>query len=359
MTEEEVKLATCQVFAVGKSGTGWIVSPEHILTAYHCVDVSEEPEASDFITVRFGVGASATDHEATIVAYDADLDVCLLKMPLRYSCRPIPLELNRPQPGTQWYAFGYPTVKLELGHVLHGVVQQALTEQALGVDLDLSVQAGSELSSYSGLSGSALMVGPRCYGMLRVSVDRSLGAISFAELAPFLRSNGVVGEITHEPAEETSVVLRPDFDELLESRVTSLGAGYVLLDGAHGIGKSTFCRNFTPHGATVEVIGAYAFSGGTRGSTPALQAQPEIFVGWLESMWSSEVTGRPARLTERSYSQLIQSTASILQAFANRSMNAGKVGVLFIDGINEAAGVNGDALRRFVDLLPHVATGAS
>ncbi len=354
MTEEEVKLATCQVFAVGKSGTGWIVSPEHILTAYHCVDASEEPEASDFITVRFGVGASATDHEATIVAYDADLDVCLLKMPLRSSCRPIPLELNRPQPGTQWYAFGYPTVKLELGHVLHGVVQQTLTEQALGVDLDLSVQAGSELSSYSGLSGSALMVGPRCYGMLRVSVDRSLGAISFAELAPFLRSNGVVGEIPHGPAEETSVVLRPDFDELLESRVTSLGAGYVLLDGAHGIGKSTFCRNFTPHGATVEVIGAYAFSGGTRGSTPALQAQPEIFVGWLESMWSSEVTGRPARLTERSYSQLIQSTASILQAFANRSMNAGKVGVLFIDGINEAAGVNGDALRRFVDLLPQV-----
>ncbi|MEB0151311.1 hypothetical protein QN398_27940, partial [Pseudomonas sp. CCC2.2] len=28
--------------------------------------------------------------------------------------------------------------------------------------------------------------------------------------------------------------------------------------------------------------------------------------------------------------------------------------VLFIDGINEATGVSGDALRRFVDLLPPV-----
>ena len=354
MTEEEVKLATCQILATGESGTGWLVSPEHILTAYHCVDFCEEPVVGDMVRVRFGAGASAFDHEAIISALDPDLDICLLKLSVAALCRPIPIELHRPQPGARCYAFGYPGVKLELGHILHGILQQVFSERVLGIDLDVSVQTGSELSDYSGMSGAALMVGSRCCGLLRVSVDRSLGAVSFVNLAEFLRSHGVITEPASDSVDDVHAAQRPDFDELLESRVLAMGTGYLLLDGAHGIGKSTYCRNFTPRNATVDVIGVYALSDRSRGWTPALQSQPEIFVGWLESLWSSRVTGRPARLAERPYSQLIQSTASILQAFADRSAESGNVSVLFIDGINEATGVSGDALRRFVDLLPPV-----
>ena len=99
MTEEEVKLATCQILATGESGTGWLVSPEHILTAYHCVDFCEEPVVGDMVRVRFGAGASAFDHEAIISALDPDLDICLLKLSVAALCRPIPIELHRPQPG--------------------------------------------------------------------------------------------------------------------------------------------------------------------------------------------------------------------------------------------------------------------
>lgn len=356
MTEEEVKLATCQVLAAGEAGTGWLISPDRVLTAYHCVDVEGETEDDKVITVRFGVGDSVTEQRVSIVSFDEDHDVCLLKLESPSAFLPIPIELGQPQLGVSWYAFGYPVAKLELGSVLQGVVQQTLAEKVLGVDLDLSVNADNALSDYSGLSGSAMMVGPRCQGMLRVNVHRSLGAVSFAELEAFLRANDLVPDDVPQ-SEEPYIALRPAFNELLETRVTSQGRGYVLLEGAHGIGKSTYCRNFTPDTDSVVVLGVYAFSDGSRGSTPAHQAQPEVFVGWLESLWSLQATGKPARLTERSYAQLIQSTSDIFQAFASRCESAGKVGVLFIDGINEAAGVSGDGLQRFLELLPQSLPG--
>ena len=37
MIEEEVKLATCQVLSSGESGSGWLVSADSVLTAYHCL----------------------------------------------------------------------------------------------------------------------------------------------------------------------------------------------------------------------------------------------------------------------------------------------------------------------------------
>lgn len=350
MIEEEVKQATCRVFAKGESATGWLVSSDLVLTAYHCVDNTTAD--GENITVRFGVGASAIDQTATLESFDLDLDVCLLRLQKPSACRPIPIDLGIPRPGERWYAFGYPAVKLDLGHVLQGAVQQALIERVHGVDLDLSVEPGFDLSDYRGMSGSALMADTRCLGMLRISLDKSIGAVSIAEMERYLHSNGLLPEDSTQSDEAYSVASRPDFDVLFESGIVNLGGGYLLLDGAHGIGKSTYCRNFAPESHGVEVLGIYAFSEGNRGSTPAHQAQPEIFFDWVHSLLSLRATGKPARLAERSYAQLIQSTNEVLQSLANRCSKAGKVGLLFIDGINEAASVAGDGLKRFIDLLP-------
>nr|WP_120809747.1 AVAST type 1 anti-phage system protease Avs1b [Vogesella indigofera] len=102
----------------------------------------------------------------------------------------------------------------------------------------------------------------------------------------------------------------------------------------------------------MEVLGVYALSERSRGSTPAFQAQPEVFVDWLTSLQSVRATGKPARLMQLTYAQLIQATHQALQNLAQRCSNVGKVGLLFIDGINEAAAVGGDALQRFIGLLP-------
>ncbi len=350
MTEEEVKQATCQVFGKGESGTGWLISSELVLTAYHCVVA--EVAAGESITIRFRVGATEIEQSVSPESYDEDLDVCLLRLQAPLSLAPITIDTKIPRTGERWSAFGFPVVKLELGHALSGEIQQVLSERLHGVDLDLSVEPGTHLSAYHGLSGSALMVGSVCYGMLRLNIDNALGAVSLEKLTPFLAQSGLISEESGLGEGDATIGLRPAFDERFESSLIENGGGYIFIDGSHGIGKSTYCRNFLPKASALDVLGVYAFSERGRGLTPAHQAQPEVFFDWTNSLLSSKATGKPSRLLELSYSQLIQRTHEALQALASRCTKAGKVGVLFIDGINEAAAVGGDGLQRFVSLLP-------
>ncbi|MFI8645007.1 AVAST type 1 anti-phage system protease Avs1b [Pseudomonas iridis] len=350
MTGEEVKQATCQVIGKGESGTGWLISPELVLTAYHCV--TTEVAAGEHTTIRFRVGSTEIEQRVTPQSFDEDLDVCLLRLQEPLPIAPITIDVKIPREGERWNAFGYPVLKLALGHALNGEIQQVLSERLHGVDLDLSVEPGTHLSEYHGLSGSALMVGTVCRGMLRLNIDNSIGAVSLAKLQPFLADNGLMPNESDPVKDDAPIGLRPDFDEHFESSLIKKGGGYLFVDGPHGIGKSTYCRSFTPQASQLETLGVYALTERGHGLTPAHQAQPEVFFDWANSLLSSKTTGKPARLLELSYVQLIERTHEVLQALANRCTKAGKVGVLFIDGINEAAAVGRESLQRFVSLLP-------
>ncbi len=350
MTEEEVKQATCQVVGKDDTGTGWLIAADLVFTAYHCVEGAVC--AGEPVVVKFGDGSSANEFTVVVGPHDEDLDVCLLRLPLPLDVEPIPIDADGLRPGEKWFAFGYPAAKLLLGHIAKGEIQQVLTEPVHGVDLDLSVEPGTHLSSYDGLSGAAFMVGAVCKGLLRLNIDSAIEALSLAMLKPFLEANGL---LTHEPtdgAESGPIGTRPDFDEIFESAIVTKRGGYVFFEGSHGVGKSTYCRQFRPKAPELDKLGIYHFTESARGSMPAHQAQPEVFFDWANSLLSTRATGKPARLMELSYSQLIEKTNEVLQSLAERCAKAGKVGVLFIDGINEAAAAGEETLKRFVNLLP-------
>lgn len=350
MADEAVKQATCRVVNDHQVGTGWLVNPSLVLTAFHCVEAAVASGAE--ILVQFGTGAAATQHNVKVQAYDEDLDVCLLRLPVEVQTEPLVIDTSPPRVGEKWSAFGYAVHKLNLGHVLNGHIQQVLDELVHGVDLDLSIAPETQLTDYQGLSGTALMVAGDCRGLLRVSVNTAVAAISFFQLRPFLDANGVLTKVAPDATPSLPVGMRPDFDRLFEERLVSLQNGYLILEGAHGIGKSTYCQQFVPTQDSIEVLGVYALSERGRGITPAHQAQPEVFFDWVNSLWSSSVSGKPARLQELSYPELIQNSHKRILELANRQATAGKVGVIFIDGLNEAAGAGTDALKRLAALLP-------
>lgn len=350
MTEDEIKNATCQVIGKDESGTGWLIKADLVITAYHCVETAIL--AGQPVIVRFGVGSSVFEHPVVIGPYDKDLDICLLQLPTSLSVEFISIDTSGLRPGEKWFAFGYPVAKLQLGHVVRGEIQQVLPERVHGIDLDLSVAPGTHLSDYRGLSGSAFMVGSACKGMLRLSVDSAIGALSFSILKSFLQANGVLPRELTDTKGLGPVGPRPAFDVLFEAAIVSKRSGYVFVDGSHGVGKSTYCQQFMPASSELDRLGVYQFTEGGRGSTPAHQAQPEIFFDWINSLLSERATGQPARLMELSYSQLITKTDEAFQSLANRCAKAEKVGLLFIDGINEAAAVGEETLKRFISLLP-------
>jgi hypothetical protein len=350
MTEDEIKQATCQVIGKDESGTGWLIKADLLLTAYHCVETSVR--AGEPVIVRFGVGSSAVEHTVVVGPHDEDLDICLLQLSTPLSVEPISIDAGGLRPGEKWFAFGYPVAKLQLGHVVKGEIQQVLPERVHGVDLDLSVEPGTHLSDYRGLSGSAFMVGAVCKGLLRLNVDSAIGALSFSILKPFLRANSLLPDEPTDKEDAGPIGTRPAFDALFESAIVNKRGGYVFVDGSHGVGKSTYCQQFKPESPELDKLGVYQFTERARGSTPAHQVQPEVFFDWVNSLLSERATGKPARLTELSYSQLIEKTDEVLQSLAKRCLKAGKVGVLFIDGINEAAATGEETLKRFVNLLP-------
>jgi hypothetical protein len=350
MTEEGVKLATCQVVGKDDSGTGWLVSKDRVLTAYHCVEAAHK--AGEQVVLRFGLGASASEQPVVIDSHDEDLDVCVLLLPAPLEIEPVPLCLEAVRPGEKWSCFGYPVVKLQLGHVARGEVQQTLSERVHGVDLDLSVAAETQLSDYKGLSGSALMIGLACRGLIRLNVDSALCALSLRSIRPFLEASGLLDDLPIAKPSEAPIGQRPTFDALFESTLAKVGGGYVFLDGPHGIGKSTYCKEFAPQSEAVERLGVYHFSEHLRGLTPARQAQPDVFFDWLNSLSSTQLTGRPARLLDLPYSELVTRTNMLLEALAQHLRKAKKQGIIFIDGINEAVAAGVDSLRRFVGLLP-------
>ncbi len=143
MTEEEIKQATCQVVGKDESGTGWLITADLVLTAYHCVECAVR--AGEPVVVRFGAGSSAIEFTVVVGPHDEDLDVCLLRLPLPLDVEPIPIDADGLRPGEKWFAFGYPVAKLQLGHIAKGEIQQVLTERVHGVDLDLSVEPGTQL----------------------------------------------------------------------------------------------------------------------------------------------------------------------------------------------------------------------
>lgn len=350
MTEEEIKEATCQVLGMDESGTGWLIAADLVLTAYHCVESTVS--AGEAIVVRFGVGSSTIELTVVVGPHDEDLDVCLLQLPLPLEVEPIPIDADGVRPGEKWFAFGYPTAKLQLGHIAKGEIQQVLTERVHGVDLDLSVEPGTHLSDYRGLSGAAFMVGAVCKGLLRLNIDSAIGALSLAMLKPFLEENGLLTDEPTDSTESGAIGARPDFDAIFESAIVTKRGGYVFVEGSHGVGKSTYCQQFRPKAPELDRLGIYHFTESARGSMPAHQAQPEVFFDWANSLLSTRATGKPARLMELSYSQLIEKTNEVFQSLAKRCAKAGKVGVLFIDGINEAAAAGEETLKRFVNLLP-------
>ncbi|WP_431274657.1 AVAST type 1 anti-phage system protease Avs1b [Variovorax ureilyticus] len=350
MTEEEIKRATCQVVGKDEVGTGWLISANLVLTAYHCVEAAVT--AGEPVVVRFGTGTAAIEHTAAAGPCDEDLDVCLLQLLAPLPFEPIRIDAEGLRPGEKWNAFGYPVAKMQLGHVVRGEIQQVLAERVHRMDLDLSVEPGTHLSNYKGLSGSALMVGSVCKGLLRLNIDSALGAVSFEKLKAFLEANALLPQEPLSGNAAQDFGTRPAFDELFESSIEKKGAGYLFLEGSHGVGKSTYCSMFSPQSPALENLGVYHFTDRASGATPAQQVQPEVFFDWANSLLSTRATGRPARLMDLTYGQLIERTGEVLKSLAARSKKAGKTGVLFIDGINEAAFAGDETLRRFVGLLP-------
>ncbi len=354
MIDNLIRSATCKVSCGNESGTGYLIGHSAVLTARHCV--LEAIDSNTVIDLIFENSNGENRFTGTIAAESTDFDVCILSIPTVSNRQPLPIATVLPREGIGWRSFGYPIGKRMIGHRISGQVAHILDYPKLKMDIDLAVDANIALQKYQGFSGAAVVCENVSIGLIRLKVDGTIGAISIHQLSNFLNENGI--QLLQPSVEEDSsigqharLVDRSVFQETLEELIVQNQGEYIFLEGAHGIGKTTFCREFTARNKNILNLGVYILGSQERGESTAYRAQPEVFFEWLLTSISMLLSGKPSRKEDRSYTKLISDTTEMLELFSNHCMSTNVNGVIFIDGVNEILSIT-NAAEKLIGLLP-------
>lgn len=356
MLDAEIKFATCRIECGKDAGTGWLVSPDKVMTARHCVLGAIDEGAP--ITLTFNSPEASGGLKASVIDHDEVLDVCLLSIERTIEITPVPMSKKPAICGSQFYSYGWPVNKLTIGHRLEGTISQVLKIPKLGMDLEIHIDSSAALTNYQGLSGAALVCDGTCLGIIRVSMDNTIGAISIARVSEFLRKHGVTLEDVPGKRQRThELASRDDFTREFDTFVTAQSGGYVFIEGAHGIGKSTFCTTYNPVEPFLEHFDTYSFTSKREAVNVAQLAQPQEFFNWLNMQVSMFITQESGRIVKRDYPDLIKEVNNLLVRLGEEYTARGKIGVLFIDGMDELDKADGGMLEQFIGLLPQQVPG--
>lgn len=355
MIDTQIKDATCQTECGKTFGTAFLVADSILLTARHCV--LEAIDAGTGISVAFTRASGKLELTAEILAINEELDACLLSVTEKVDIPALNLSSGLPRAGSDWQCYGFPLHRGSVGYRASGEIVQVLDAPILKMDLDLSVSASIQLTSYEGLSGAPVVADGVCVGVLRVRIDGGVGAVSTKALTAFLTENAVsIADSEHALSPEPNtgaIAARRQFQANFEEFLSDSPGQYIFLEGAHGIGKTTFCQRFRARSDKFLMLGTYSFGEHSRtGPAPVVLAQPEYFFDWLSTSISSAVSGRPSRIEEKSYSLLVGETNRLLMAFSDHCKKHGRQGIIFIDGLNEGNLADREAVAKLIGLLP-------
>jgi hypothetical protein len=190
--------------------------------------------------------------------------------------------------------------------------------------------------------------------MLRRCFDGTLGAISVSSLKRFLRKNDVSASAPgpDNAGARRKLASRADFQDTFEKRLLGEAGAYLFLEGAPGIGKTTFCKFYSPLDKRLLPLGAYCISESPLGAGAAFHAQPDVFCDWLSTTISAVLYGRPSRQEPKPYASLVREIGELLRAISDHCRATERHGLLFIDGVNELEDSDPGALGQFAGLLP-------
>lgn len=353
MIENLMKSAVCQVKCGNDNGTGWVVSADQVITARHCV--TSAIASNEVVELIFLEPEGPRTVIARVAAHDDELDVAILVPSEKFSEATLPAFSSVPREGAHWVSYGFPNGKSHLGHRLDGRIAQVLAVPRMRVDVDLLVSPDCALSAYAGLSGSPLLVDGKCVGIIRLKVDRTLAAVSIRSMSQFLSQHGVA--VVEEKSSTASAsqelfAKRTSFQTEFETALKATTGAYMFLEGAHGIGKTTFCAQFVPIDQSLLILGTYSLASMGRGAGPVVRAQPNVFYDWLLTAISNQISGKAERKADLSYPDMVDQAAQLLEAFGEYCAARSVQGVFFIDGINEGQAGDASAMTKLIGLLP-------
>ena len=352
MLDTEMKVATCKIECGDESGTGALITSNIILTAGHCVSDAIDNDAE--ISVTFNPDSTPSVLKASILAHDTNLDIALVELEAESNISPINLSSLLPLGGSRFYSYGWPVSKLTMGHRLEGTINQTFNTPKLRSDIEISIDEPLSLNDYQGLSGAAVVCNGACVGVIRISVEKTIGAVSISSLRNFLNSYGISVESNDDGFKRQDLASRKSFNEQFDKLALAQDNSYIFINGAHGIGKSTFCETYIPTSSSLEHFGTYSFTPPKSSKNATQLAQPQEFFNWLNMQVSMFISGTPGREETCDYPELIAKTEQRIKKLSEAYSSRNVKGILFIDGLDEVERQDAETLNKFMGLLPMV-----
>ncbi|SIT07545.1 Trypsin-like peptidase domain-containing protein [Chryseobacterium ureilyticum] len=335
------------VYKNKESGTGFFITDNLIITAYHILLDSKIDENSIIV-----YSSNQEPQQASIFHFDEVNDICLLKVSNKNLVF-LPLTEISIRINDTWNSFGFPYQGHQEGVRIFGSVNQELKNERYDFIVNCSnIESGFD---YSGLSGAPIISSGRVIGVALQQLDDKIGAISINKISKLLAELSIsvfkeqkLNELPSHFAKEISqIVTNYDFVDRLNNVIQNEN-NWILLEGNPGTGKTTNIATYTPEENSL-LLGRYFTKVPNDERPKSLRISVENFLNWLEESISIEITGKlPPKSSEPFENRLVDLRDSF-EALDEYLVDKNKVGLFFIDGLDEV-----EKLKDFLEIIPEV-----
>lgn len=177
---EKLEINVCKVLCNSGHGTGFLISNELILTAFHVVNGCEEIK----VTFDNKKELDVTLHELIDDEYKK-LDIAILKLNKRIDFyEDIPILDTKIQHNAKWISRGFPSFNIESGeNILEHISNVINGQNPLQNSNDIRLDFKQKLDTYQGFSGAPLIIDNSIVGIIKDEqlergISKQLNALS-------------------------------------------------------------------------------------------------------------------------------------------------------------------------------------
>ena len=338
------------------TGSGFIVSCNHVITAFHVVKSAVRDNQK--ITLQFPATQSEgmKSVEGTLLNKTSDCDIAIIAVDYKFPDS-LPLCSSRIRYNSPWETFGFPHTYLEQGVRIEGKILK--TNDIMPFNIELSSLDIDIHINYDGLSGASLVVNRQVVGVISWSIINGLGAISIESISDLLDEYS----IEYQQEDDSEVALGEFAEEINESipneatmvqirKKVSNATGYYLLTGSPGSGKSVTCASLSNVNENIEIVGKFFVRTPNESRSLAQRGSREALIGWLEDLISEKLTNTPHPYTSQSIHERLSGLSQMFQELNSYYLNQQKQCLIVIDGLDDIALLGENQVSEFLGVFP-------
>ena len=341
---QQIQYSTVKIIYKNEQGTGFFITKNLIMTAYHIV--------LDEAIIDNGIQIILSDNsiqKCKVISIDEENDICLLSCQFEnQSFLPLyqtPIRINE-----NWESYGFPYQGEQEGLRIFGTINQLIDNEKY--DFTINCNEIDKDYNYDGLSGSPVVSDGKVIGVILKQLDDKIGVISLSKLINLLHSENVfvqteesINEIPKQFVEDIkNIVSNYNVLNLLDESIKETG-NWILLEGNPGTGKTLNVASYVSQESLV--LGKYFTKVPNDDKPKSLRVSKEYFLSWLEETISITITGNIAPRSNESFNKRVEVQSYQLIELGHHLESIDKIGVFFIDGLDEI-----NNLEDFLGIIP-------